>query len=114
MERERQAAAKSCVGPPRNSKDSLLLAPTTLGQSCPHRCPEHYPQGEGRNESLGNPLSIRDVAALIGVSAWTIRQRYLQAGLPHFRLRPQGKLLFYKNQVVHWLLQRQQKGGQRT
>jgi hypothetical protein len=60
---------------------------------------------------LGTPLSIRAVANLIGCSPWTIRQRYLPAGLPHLRSGPNGKLLFYKNQVIRWLLVQQQKGG---
>jgi hypothetical protein len=60
---------------------------------------------------LGEPIGVREVAQMIGCSPWTVRQRYLSAGLPHFRSSPNGKLIFYKNQVVHWLLRRQQKGG---
>lgn len=60
---------------------------------------------------LGEPLGIRAVAALIGCSAWTIRQRYVPAGMPHLRSCPNGKLIFYRNQVIHWLLERQRKGG---
>jgi hypothetical protein len=59
---------------------------------------------------LGEPLSIREVADLIGCSPWTVRHRYLTDGLPHFRTGPTGKLIFYKNQVIRWLLD-QQKGG---
>jgi hypothetical protein len=66
---------------------------------------------EARTEALGVPLSINEVARLIGCSAWTVRQRYLPVGLPHMRLRPKGKLLFYKNQIINWLLTEQQKGG---
>lgn len=62
------------------------------------------------DDRLGEPLSIKQVARLIGCSPWSIRQRYLGRGLPHFRLDPKGKLIFYRNQVVQWLL-RQQKGG---
>jgi hypothetical protein len=58
---------------------------------------------------LGPPLSIREVAALIGCSAWTVRQKYVPLGLPHFRTGSTGKLLFYKDQVIRWLLG-QQKG----
>lgn len=71
----------------------------------------------GRNSSasrdaLGEPLSIDEVARLIGCSVWTVRQRYLPSGLPHFRLGGVGKLIFYRNQIVHWILERQaQKGG---
>jgi hypothetical protein len=62
------------------------------------------------SDKLGDPLSIRQVARLIGCSAWTIRQRHLPQGLPCFRSGPAGKLIFYRNQVVAWIL-RQQKGG---
>jgi hypothetical protein len=92
--------------------DELDLLPDRLGQHCPQGCPQP-PNADLANggDVLGEPLSIRDVAKLIGVSAWTVRQRYVPAGLPHFRSTPQGKLLFYKNQVIQWLLAEQQKGG---
>ena len=61
-------------------------------------------------DALGTPLTIRQVARLIGCSAWTVRQRHLPQGLPCFRSGPAGKLIFYRNQVVAWILQ-QQKGG---
>jgi hypothetical protein len=61
-------------------------------------------------DALGIPLTIREVARLIGCSAWTVRQRHLPQGLPCFRSGPAGKLIFYRNQVVAWIL-RQQKGG---
>ena len=70
--------------------------------------PQHYPQA---TEPLGEPLSIGEVARLIGCSAWTVRHRYLPQGLPHFRSGPMGKLVFYRNQVVLWILQQQRKGG---
>ena len=62
-------------------------------------------------EPLGEPLTIAEVARLIGCSTWTVRQRCLPFGLPHFRLGRAGKLLFYKEQVVRWILKQQQKGG---
>jgi hypothetical protein len=86
-----------------------------LGQSYP----QHYPQSsDGKTapfdrpevSALGAPLSIREVARLIGCSAWTVRQRHLPQGLPCFRSGPAGKLIFYRNQVVAWILRRQ-KGG---
>ena len=93
-------------------KDLLVFGPQSLGQSCPQEC--SHPE-DGRSgtfcEPLGEPLSIRQVASLIGCSAWTVRQRYLPAGLPHLRSRPNGKLIFYKNQIIRWLLRQQQKGG---
>jgi hypothetical protein len=60
---------------------------------------------------LGTPLSIREVARLIGCSAWTVRQRYVPQGLPHLRSGPSGKLIFYRDQVVRWIVNQQQKGG---
>jgi hypothetical protein len=83
-----------------------------LGQNCP----QEYPQSEigesiRSSVTLGEPLSIGEVARLVGCSVWTVRQRYLPAGLPHLRMRPNGKLIFFRNQVVNWLLTEQQKGG---
>jgi len=63
---------------------------------------------------LGVPLSIRQVAAMLGCSPWTVRQQHIPAGLPHFRSGPQGKLVFFRDQVVAWVLRQQQKGGKRS
>ena len=63
-----------------------------------------------RHKVLTEGVPIRDVARLIGCSAWTVRQRHLPQGLPYFRSGQAGKLIFYRNQVVAWIL-RQQKGG---
>ena len=84
----------------------LDLSPPQLGHSSPQHCPTHYPQ-PGATDPLGAPLSIAEVAALIGCSAWTIRQKYLPLGLPHFRVGPTGKLVFYRTQVIRWLIRRQ-------
>jgi len=62
-------------------------------------------------DALGEPMGIREVAQLIGCSAWTVRQQHVRAGLPCFRSSPNGKLIFYKNQTIRWLLKEQQKGG---
>lgn len=56
---------------------------------------------------LGEPLAIAEVAQLLGCSAWTVRQRYLPLGLPHFRIGKTGKITFYRNQVVQWILENQ-------
>jgi hypothetical protein len=93
-------------------KDLLAFGSRRLGQNCPKECP--YPEDHRPNmvcEPLGEPLSIRQVASLIGCSTWTVRQRYVPAGLPYLRLGPNGKLIFYKTQIIHWLLRQQQKGG---
>ena len=82
--------------------------PTRSGQSCP----EHYPQARAfGNEPLGAPLGVREVARLIGCSVWTVRQSYLPQGLPHLRSGPRSKLIFFRDQVVRWIIQHQQKGG---
>ncbi len=63
-------------------------------------------------EGLGEPLAIEQVAALLGCSAWTVRQCYLRQGLPHLQARPRGKLVFFRDQVIAWIEKRQrQKGG---
>jgi hypothetical protein len=72
------------------------------------RYPQQNPQAA---DALGDPLTIREVARLIGCSPWTVRHRYLPKGLPHMRSGRLGKLIFYRAQVVRWILQRQQKGG---
>ena len=84
--------------------ETLEFSRDSVGQSYP----QHYPQVR---ETLGEPLSINEVAQVIGCSAWTVRHRYLVQGLPHLRTGPMGKLLFYRNQVVAWILQQQRKGG---
>lgn len=63
---------------------------------------------------LGDPLSIREVAGLLGCSPWTIRQKYLPQGLPHLRTSAGGRLVFFRLQVIRWILKRQEihrKGG---
>jgi len=56
---------------------------------------------------LGEPMSIREVAKLIGCSPWSVRQTLLPRGLPHWRSGPSGKLIFYRDQVVRWLIHQQ-------
>ena len=104
--------AESGQGRPRKTANLLDLSAASLGQNYPRQ----YPQSDDADspeipESLGDPLSISEVASLIGCSPWTVRHRYLSAGLPYFRSRPQGKLIFYRKQIIHWLLTEQQKGG---
>lgn len=75
-----------------------------LGQSYPQRNPQSP-------DPLGDPLTIREVARLLGCSPWTVRQQYLPRGLPHLRSGPLGKLIFYRAQVTRWILEHQRKGG---
>lgn len=63
---------------------------------------------------LGEAMTVKQVARLLGCSSWTVRHKHLRAGLPCFRSGPSGRLTFYRNQVVAWILQKQkehQKGG---
>jgi hypothetical protein len=62
-------------------------------------------------ESLGEPLDIAQVATLLGCSVWTIRQKYVPQGLPHLRTEETGKFVFFRNQVINWILKRQKQGG---
>jgi len=90
-----------------NGMETKAIARTSLGQSYPR----HYP---GSENLLGEPLSIKDVARVIGCSAWTVRQKFIPLGLPHLRSGPSGRLTFFSNQVVAWVLaQQQKKGGNR-
>jgi AraC-like DNA-binding protein len=59
-------------------------------------------------DALGEALTIRQVARLLGCSVWTVRQRYLVRGLPYFRIGSIGKLVFYRAQVTRWILEQQE------
>lgn len=84
--------------------DSLSFPRESLGQC--------YPQENPRGgDPLGEALTIRQVAKLLGCSDWTVRHAYMPRGLPYLRSGPMGKLIFYRNQVVQWILQHQRKGG---
>lgn len=87
-----------------NALHSQGFSTESPGQSYPRQ----NPQGD---ETLGEPLSIREVAEVIGCSDWTVRHRYLPKGLPHFRSGPAGKFVFFRKQVIAWILQQQKKGG---
>jgi hypothetical protein len=88
-----------------NAAELKAILADHLGQSCPRQ----YPQQIG---VLGRALSIKEVAQLIGCSAWTVRQKFVPKGLPHLRSGPSGRLTFFENQVVAWVLAHQQtKGG---
>jgi hypothetical protein len=59
---------------------------------------------------LGPAMDIRRVAALIGCSPWTVRQRLIPMGLPHLQFAAAGRLIFYRDQVIRWI-ESKQKGG---
>jgi len=94
----------------------LEISASCLGQSYPQHCP-HLATTETNSpeacDPLGEPMSIRQVARLLGCSPWTVRQRHMPSGLPYFRNGNSGKLIFYRSQVVNWVLEQQKKGGKR-
>ncbi len=117
--------------------DDRRFANRTLAQSCAQRCAgvahenlnkhdgfrdmskRDFLYGRARDENhvsddpLGEPMTIRQVACLLGCSVWTVRHRHLRAGLPSFRHGTTTKFVFYRKQVVQWILENQkQKGGE--
>ena len=58
-------------------------------------------------DPLGEALTIREVARLLGCSVWTVRNRHLGRGLPNFRIGGAGKLVFYRSQITRWILEQQ-------
>jgi hypothetical protein len=85
-----------------NLKQTAAFGPSSLGQSCPQHCPRFE-----RSRTLGEPLAIREAARLIGVSVWTVRQTLIPLGLPVFRSGANGKLIFYRDQVLRWIESKQ-------
>lgn len=77
--------------------------------------PAAVPEGQEASviahESLGEPLDIKAVARVIGCSPWTVRQVLIPKGLPCFRSGSNGKLIFYHQQVVRWIVRRQHAQG---
>jgi excisionase family DNA binding protein len=101
MDRRTRVLRKSGFGSASKGPDLLACEPFSLGQCCPQHCPPPDP--------MGAPLSIREAARVIGCSPWTVRQKLMPRGLPHFRSGG-GKLLFYTNQIIRWI-ESQQKGN---
>jgi hypothetical protein len=99
----------------RKGAEPLGFGRVRGGQRKPHPCPQDcLCPGDARESlserSLGEPLDIDDVALLLGCSPWTVRQKYLPQGLPHLRASASGKFVFFREQIVHWILERQEKG----
>ncbi len=74
--------------------------------------PTLIPLGQHRSRqasALGIPLGIRQVAELIGCSIWTVRQTLIPRGLPCLRFSPNGRIMFYTEQVITWITTEQTK-----
>jgi len=82
-------------GPQRTVR---VIAPLSLRSKV-----KHGPEGR----ELGTPLDIGQVAQIIGCSAWTVRQTLIPSGLPHFRFKPRGRLIFYEDQIIRWIEKKQ-------
>lgn len=83
--------------------------PQKVGQLNPHGSPR---QADTASSELGPPMNIRQVAEMIGCSVWSVRQRLIPSGgLPHVRLAPRGRIVFYRKQVEAWLLRTQKLQG---
>jgi len=106
MEPRLRMRRKSGLGRERKLNELLTFTPPGLGQSCPQHCPRLT-----ETQSLGRPLSIREVSHLIGCSPWTVRQTLIPRGLPYLRFTASGRLTFFENQVNRWI-ENQQGGGQ--
>jgi hypothetical protein len=104
MERIGEVRKSDHQGTPKRT-ERLELSPRELGQSYSGHYPRRAENDPG--DPLGEPLKIADVARLLGCSIWTVRQRHLPSGLPYFRIGSAGKLLFYRKQVVEWILENQ-------
>jgi hypothetical protein len=122
--RGKEEVRKSDFADGAKSAENKDFSRSSLGQCYP----QQYPQAQAITtqpmatqsatpkaakvdaDPLGEPMTIGQVAELLACSAWTVRQRYLPSGLPYFRIGTTGKLLFYRKQVVQWILQKQNQG----
>lgn len=107
---DNRPAAERMSGFVQDRKDTDLLdfSPEALGQNCPSHCPRDDGKlADTFSSALGDAITIREAAAIIGCSVWTVRQRCMRQGLPYFRPSRTGKLIFYRNQVVRWLIENQ-------
>jgi hypothetical protein len=102
----------SRFGDTGKAAELLDLSEVRGGQNCPGHCP-HQEEAAADGLSLGGPLDIEDVAMLLGCSVWTVRQRYLREGLPHIRASARGRFIFFREQVIDWILERQKRKGGR-
>ena len=92
--------------------ETLDFGAVRYGQSYPYHCPTpNEAQCAAPTSPLGDAMDVDAVAGMLGCSPWTVRNRYLPLGLPHMRASARGRLVFFKTQVICWIVERQQKGG---
>ena len=111
------SALKAGVAGLRKPAQLRGFSPVSPGQCWPGHWPgqpgavlrEPGASGKATAAELGPPMDIAAVARLIGCSPWTVRQTLIPRGLPHFRFRASGRLVFYEGQIVRWI--EQQQGG---
>ena len=119
---------KARLGGVRKPAQIRAFMPVPLGQRCPGHCPAQpgaFVREQGpfpgmpkpmialSGGALGRPIDITQVADLIGCSPWTVRQTLIPRGLPFFRFKASGRLVFYEAQVIRWI-ESQQQGGKTT
>ena len=97
---------KSGFGKPPEPAPVQHNSHARAGQRDPQQKPSLTDTGNAQT-ALGEPLTIREVSEMLGCSAWTIRQKYIPDGLPHLQSGRAGKLVFFRNQVVRWIVRRQ-------
>jgi hypothetical protein len=88
-----------------NHAETLSFSEDHRGQSDPR----HYPHPDTSEFPLGEAMNIEDVALIFGCTAWTVRQKYVRQGLPCLRTSPSGKFVFFRRQVLDWILKQQRK-----
>lgn len=110
INKRNEETRKSCFSNEQKVNKSMALPKEDLGQNCPR----HYPQAADADLFFGGPLGIEDVALLLGCSPWTVRQKYLPEGMPHLRASVRGRFVFFRQQIIDWILQRQTKGGMKA
>src|SRR3954468_22419841 len=91
------------------SAETLDFSGPDRGQLCPQDYPHIDIAETSAPDALGGAMSIGQVAQMLGCSVWTVRQRYIPQGLPHLRASAAGRLVFFRNQVTTWILERQKK-----
>jgi hypothetical protein len=131
LKKKFRSAPNTPVGRAPKPQRLQPLSPLCLEQCCSGHCSRQpgpfvrepgailAPRGAGfgplhgkpRACELGPPLDIRQVAALIGCSPWTVRQTLMPRGLPYFRSAASGRLIFYTHQIVGWIESQQFQGG---